>query len=62
MLAHEESSSESGHEEGWLYALARLDGDPGIAPQYHSYVDSKAVWETLCDDGLPRYPERRVAD
>jgi hypothetical protein len=35
-----------------------LDGDPGIRPQYHSFTDSKAVWETLPDDGLPRHPER----
>jgi len=34
-----------------------LDGDPGIRPQYHSYVDSRAVWDELPDDGLPRYPD-----
>jgi hypothetical protein len=33
-----------------------LDGDPGLRPQYHSFVDSRAVWDTLPDDGLPRYP------
>jgi hypothetical protein len=36
--------------------LGALDGDPGIAPQYHSYVDSAAIWDALPDDGLPRYP------
>jgi hypothetical protein len=36
--------------------LGALDGDPGIAPQYHSHVDSKAAWDTLSEDGLPRYP------
>ena len=36
--------------------LGALDGDPGIPPQYHSFTDSKAAWETLPDDGLPRYP------
>ncbi len=35
-----------------------LDGDPEIRPQYRTFVDSKAVWEELPDDGLPRYPER----
>jgi hypothetical protein len=38
--------------------LGSLDADPGIAPQYHSFVGSKAAWETLPDDGLPRYDER----
>jgi hypothetical protein len=36
--------------------LGSLDGDPGIAPQYHSHADSTAPWDTLPDDGLPRYP------
>jgi hypothetical protein len=37
--------------------LGSLDGDPGIRPQYHSWVDSKAPWDRLPADGLPRYPE-----
>jgi hypothetical protein len=36
--------------------LGALDGDPGIAPQYHSHTDATAPWDTLPDDGLPRYP------
>ena len=36
--------------------LGSLDGDPGIAPQYHSFADSRAPWDTLPDDGLRRYP------
>jgi hypothetical protein len=35
--------------------LGVLDTDHGIAPQYHSFAASKASWETLPDDGLPRY-------
>ena len=35
--------------------LGTLDGDPGIRPQYHSFVGSRAPWEVLPDDGLPRY-------
>jgi hypothetical protein len=35
--------------------LGTLDGDPGIRPQYHSFVDSRAPWDELPDDGLPRY-------
>jgi hypothetical protein len=34
--------------------LGALDGDPGIRPEYHSFVDSKAPWDQICDDGLPR--------
>jgi hypothetical protein len=34
-----------------------LEGEPGIRPQYHQFVDSRAVWEELPDDGLPRYSE-----
>jgi hypothetical protein len=32
-----------------------LDGDPGIRPEYHSFVASSAAWDVLPDDGLPRY-------
>jgi hypothetical protein len=39
--------------------LGTLDDDPEIRPQYHIFVDSRAPWEGLPDDGLPRYPERR---
>ena len=40
--------------------LGTLDDDPGIRPQYHSFVESKAVWEHLADDGLTRYPDRKL--
>jgi hypothetical protein len=35
--------------------LGALDADPGIRPQYHSFTGSKAPWEQLPEDGLPRY-------
>jgi hypothetical protein len=38
--------------------LGALDGDPEIRPQYRSFVASKAAWEPLTDDGLPRFDER----
>ncbi|HXV01975.1 MAG TPA: arginase family protein [Gaiellaceae bacterium] len=38
--------------------LGALDGDPGIRPQYHSWVGSRAAWDVLPPDGLPRFPER----
>lgn len=33
-----------------------LDGDPGLRPNYHIYVASKAPWFEITDD-LPRYAE-----
>ena len=41
--------------------LGALDGDPGIRPSFHTFVGSKAPWEQLPDDGLPRYDEARGA-
>jgi hypothetical protein len=38
-----------------------LDGDPGIRPECRTFVDSKAPWDDLPDDGLPRYPGARPA-
>jgi hypothetical protein len=35
--------------------LGAFDGDPDLAPQWHGYVGSKAGWDVLPDDGLPRY-------
>jgi hypothetical protein len=34
--------------------LGTVDGDPGIRPQYHTYVGSKAPWDEILDD-LPQY-------
>ena len=38
--------------------LGSLDDDPGIRPQFHNYVASKAAWDTIPDDELPRFAER----
>ena len=35
--------------------LGTLDGDPGIRPQYRTFVADKAPWDEVPDDGLPRY-------
>jgi hypothetical protein len=35
--------------------LGSLDDDPGIHPQYHSFVADRASWDELPDDGLDRY-------
>jgi len=39
--------------------LGTLDDDPGIRPQYRSFVDSKAPWDELPDDDLPRFEGRK---
>ena len=39
--------------------LGAVDGDPGIRPQWHQFVESAPGWEALPDDGLPRFPQRR---
>jgi hypothetical protein len=37
--------------------LGAVDGDPGIRPEAHQYVNDAAAWEDLPADGLPRFPE-----
>ena len=39
--------------------LGTLDGDPGIRPQWHQYTAYAPDWQSLPDDGLPRYPEAK---
>jgi hypothetical protein len=39
--------------------LGAVDGDPGIRPEWHHWVESAPDWEPLPDDGLPRYPQQR---
>ena len=39
--------------------MGTFDGDPGIRPQWRSFVAYAASWEPIPDDGLPRYPEGR---
>ena len=34
-----------------------LDGDPGIRPSFHTFVESRAPWDELSDDGLERFDE-----
>jgi hypothetical protein len=42
--------------------LGALDGDPEIRPQYRSFVEFRADWDELPEDGLPRYPGPPNAD
>jgi hypothetical protein len=49
-------------EPQWISVrLGAFDGDPGIRPSYHQFVDYAATWEQIPDDGLPRFPERKPA-
>lgn len=38
--------------------LGTVEGDPGITPQYHIFVDSKASWYTISDK-LVQYSQRK---
>jgi hypothetical protein len=40
--------------------LGSLDSDPGIRPQFHTFVDSRAPWDEITDS-LPRFPEGRTS-
>jgi hypothetical protein len=35
--------------------MAAFDGDPGVRPAAHQFVADAPEWETLPDDGLPRF-------
>ncbi|MEO7197774.1 MAG: GFA family protein [Solirubrobacterales bacterium] len=39
--------------------MGSFDGDPGVRPAWHQFVDFAAPWEPLHEDGLPRYGEGR---
>ena len=36
--------------------MGAFDGDPGIRPQFHTFVGSRAPWDEICD-ALPQYEE-----
>jgi len=35
-----------------------FDDDPGIRPSYHQFVADAPAWDTIPDDGLPRFDAR----
>ena len=37
--------------------LGTVEGDPGIKPESHVFVGSKAQWHDICDD-LPQFEKR----
>jgi hypothetical protein len=36
--------------------MGSFDDDPGIRPQFHTFVDSRAPWDEIADE-LPQYPD-----
>ena len=52
-------SSLAGTEEGEVTSitLGTVAGDPGIKPESHIFVGSKAQWHEV-NDGLPKFEER----
>lgn len=55
------SRSQPGDTASIGVRLGTLDRDPGIRPQWRTYIAYAAPWEAIPDDGLPRYEERRPA-
>ena len=39
--------------------LGAVDGDPGVRPQWHQWLESAPDWEAIPDDGLPRFAQQR---
>jgi hypothetical protein len=39
--------------------MGTFDDDPGIRPQFHTFVGDRASWDTITDN-LPQYSERRT--
>jgi hypothetical protein len=52
-------SGEPGVGKGVGVRFGALDGDPGIAPQWHQWLSSAQAWHAIPDDGLPRFSEGR---
>lgn len=40
--------------------MGSFDDEPGIAPQFHTYVAGRPAWDAIADD-LPQYDEDRPA-
>jgi hypothetical protein len=38
--------------------MSLFDDDPGVRPSYRQFTAYAAEWESIPDDGLPRYPEQ----
>ncbi len=45
------------HGDEIAIRMGTLDDDPGLRPQFHTFVDDVPPWSELPDDGLPRFSE-----
>jgi hypothetical protein len=63
LFCSECGSTLAGSDHGRItcITLGTVDGDPGIAPEMHIYVGSKASWHEINDD-LPQFEERPPDD
>jgi hypothetical protein len=52
-------SGDAGGEGICGIRLGTVDGDPGIRPSWHQWLDSAPDWEPIPDDGLERFPQQR---
>ena len=52
-------SSLAASQDGRIFAitLGTVEGDPGIRPEFHIFVGSKAQWHEITDE-LPQFEER----
>ena len=53
--------SNPSHPESVAIRMGTFDDDPGIRPSVRQFVTYAAAWESIPDDGLPRFPESRHA-
>ena len=51
----------TGNDEYFALALGTLDDDPGVRPERHIFVGSKAPWYVI-EDRLSQFPEYPGAD
>ena len=59
VLCSECGSSLAGTDKGKItvVTLGKVEGEPGIKPESHIFVGSKAQWHEINDD-LPQFEER----
>ena len=53
-------SRDPGSGEVFSVRMGAFDSDPGVRPAYHQFVAYAVPWEPIPDDGLERFPERRI--
>jgi hypothetical protein len=45
--------------QAYFVRFGVFDADPGVRPSYRQFVAYAPAWDSLPDDGLPRFAERR---